>query len=437
MLCQQRNVPAPGTQRGQGDAQRGQAVIQIAAEAPGRRALLQRLQGGGHHAQVDRGRFGCAHAQHFALFQHAQQAGLQRQRQFADLIQEQGAAICGLDQADAAAAPRAGEGAIAVAEQLRLQQRFADGATVQRDEAPTTTAGGVQLACHQFLAGAGFATDQHGAVVRCIKRDLCAYLCHRIAVAEQFMRVGPYCRAPAWGGSVATGAGQRLGQFQRMLERLPHRVGRVQQHAGQAGLFGVIDGHAGADDHFDAIGAQVSDAVAGVLAGDETAMLDIQAETLLEVAEHRYVAGVGDQADAAGDPSCPGQRFHQVEAVGLDRHQRQLQPAAQPGRVGAACDDHVAVLAAQALADHVHGFLETEVDLFDARAAVELRNDVAEQTGQPRNADGPDHRATGVGVGVAQGRAGQIHGGVRGTGCFMIHLFQCFICFTTAWQSCP
>jgi hypothetical protein len=158
-----------------------------------------------------------------------------------------------------------------------------------------------------------------------------------------------------------------------MFERLPHRVGRVQQHAGQAGLFGVVDGHAGADDHLDAVGAQVGDAVARVLAGDEAAMLDIQAEALLEVAEHRHVAGVGDQADAAGDAPCARQRFHQVEAVGLDRHQRQLQPAAQPGRVGAAGDDHVAVLAAQALADHLHRFLEAEVDLLDARAVGRTR----------------------------------------------------------------
>ena len=135
-----------------------------------------------------------------------------------------------------------------------------------------------------------------------------------------------------------------------MFERLPHRIGGVQQHAGEAGLFGMVDGHAGADDHLDAVGAQVGNAVACVLAGDEAAMLDIQAETLLEVAEHRYVAGVGAQADAAGDPPCTCQRLHQVEAVGLDRHQWQLQPAAQPGRVGATGDHYVAVLAAQALA---------------------------------------------------------------------------------------
>jgi len=118
-----------------------------------------------------------------------------------------------------------------------------------------------------------------------------------------------------------------------MLKRLPHRISRVQQHAGQSGLFGMVDGHAGADDHFDTVGAQVGDAVAGIFAGDEAAVLDVQAEALLEAAEHRHVAGMGDQADAWGDAAGARQRFHQVEAIGVDRYQRQVQATAQPGRV--------------------------------------------------------------------------------------------------------
>jgi len=42
----------------------------------------------------------------------------------------------------------------------------------------------VQLARHQFLAGAGFAADQHGAVMWGVERDLRAHLRHRVAVAE-------------------------------------------------------------------------------------------------------------------------------------------------------------------------------------------------------------------------------------------------------------
>jgi len=72
------------------------------------------------------------------------------------------------------------------------------------------------------------------------------------------------------------------------------------------------------------------------------------------------------------------------------------------------------VLAAQALADYIHRFLETEVDLLDARATVELGDDITEQAGQARDADRLDDRAAGVGIGVAQGRAGQVHGGGNG-----------------------
>jgi len=73
------------------------------------------------------------------------------------------------------------------------------------------------------------------------------------------------------------------------------------------------------------------------------------------------------------------------------------------------------VLAAQALADHFHGLLEAQVDLLDARAAVEFGNDIAQQAGQARDADRPDHRAAGVGIGVAQGRAGQVHARIPGS----------------------
>ncbi|KAG0774657.1 hypothetical protein G6F22_013891 [Rhizopus arrhizus] len=81
---------------------------------------------------------------------------------------------------------------------------------------------------------------------------------------------------------------------------------------------------------------------------------------------------------------------------------------ARASGIGAPGNHHVAVFTAQALADHLHRFLEAEIDLLDARTAVELGNDVAEQAGQARDADRPDHRTAGVGVGMAQGRAGQL-----------------------------
>ncbi len=227
-----------------------------------------------------------------------------------------------------------------------------------------------------------------------------------------------------------TGAGQGLGQLQRMFEGLSYRVGRVQQHAGQPDLLGMVDRHAGADDDLDAIGAHVRDAVARVLAGDEAAMLDVQPEAVLETAEGRHIGGMGDQADPGGDPACARQRFHQVEPVGLDRDQRHLQPAAQVGRIRAAGDHHVAVFAAQALADHIHRLLEAEVDGHDAGAAVELRDHIAEQAGQARHADRPDHRQL---AGLRIRQAGAVAGQADRHGRVSVFQFQpCYRCFNVS-----
>ncbi len=215
-----------------------------------------------------------------------------------------------------------------------------------------------------------------------------------------------------------------------MFERVPHRIGRVQQHSGQADLFGVVDRHAGADDDLDAIGAHVRDAVARVLARDEAAMLDVQPEAVLETAEGRHIGGMGDQADPRGDPARARQRLHQVEAVGLDRHQRHLQPAAQVGRIRAAGDHHITVFAAQALTDHIHRLLEAEVDRHDAGAAVEFRDHIAEQTGQARHADGPDHRQL---AGLRIGQAGTVaRQADRHDDVSMFQLQPCYRCFNVS-----
>ena len=57
-------------------------------------------------------------ALHLRALEHAQELGLQRQRQLADLVEEQRAAVGRLEVAPACAAIGAGERALLVAEQL-------------------------------------------------------------------------------------------------------------------------------------------------------------------------------------------------------------------------------------------------------------------------------------------------------------------------------
>src|SRR6185437_17060324 len=90
-----------------------------------------------------------------------EQLGLLRERQLADLVEEEGAAVGGLEEADLLVA-RAREGAALVAEQLGFDELLGQRRAVDGDERlvgarPVE----MQRACDQLLAGAGLAEDQH------------------------------------------------------------------------------------------------------------------------------------------------------------------------------------------------------------------------------------------------------------------------------------
>ena len=90
--------------------------------------------GGADDARVDRDRLAPADPLDHPLLQEAQQLDLQRQRDVADLVEEQRAAMGQLDLA-LGRLDRAGEGALLVAEQLAFEQVLGDRRAVDRDEA--------------------------------------------------------------------------------------------------------------------------------------------------------------------------------------------------------------------------------------------------------------------------------------------------------------
>ena len=98
---------------------------------------------------------------HFFFLQDAQQLGLQFQRQFADFVEEDCAAIGGLKQS-LLRFQRSGEGSLFVAEQLAFDQRGHQRSAVDRDER-TVGKGSAEVhgAGDQFLAGSAFAVDEH------------------------------------------------------------------------------------------------------------------------------------------------------------------------------------------------------------------------------------------------------------------------------------
>src|SRR3546814_13217351 len=90
----------------------------------------------------------------------AQQLDLHRQRQLGHFVEEQGAAVGGLEQAGLVGVGT-GEAALLVAEEFAFHQLRRDRAAVDRHERPAgARALGVDGAGDELLAGAGLAADR-------------------------------------------------------------------------------------------------------------------------------------------------------------------------------------------------------------------------------------------------------------------------------------
>ena len=103
---EQRDVAGPVAQRRQRDREDVEPVVEILAELAVGDQLLEIAVGRRHHAHVDLDRLGAADALELALLQHAQQLDLHVERQVADLVEEQRAAVGQLEAARGAAPPR-------------------------------------------------------------------------------------------------------------------------------------------------------------------------------------------------------------------------------------------------------------------------------------------------------------------------------------------
>ncbi|PMQ18471.1 hypothetical protein JaAD80_00005 [Janthinobacterium sp. AD80] len=381
---QGRNVGGPFAQRRQVQAQHGQAVEQVGAEAPFADALFQVAVRGADDAHIDGDGPCAAHAHHFALFQHAQQPRLQGQRHFADFIEEQGAMVGRLEQARMAAPARAREGAIFVAEQFRLQQGFGDGAAIDGQEgavgAQAARAFTVDRLRRQFLAAARFALNQHGRRRAGKQHHRLAHCFHRLGLAAQVVQavlgaqgVGHRRAAPA----VRFELGQAR-QFQRVVEGAPDGCGGIHEDGVQARFFRQVGDQPGADDGLDAGRLEFIDLRARVFFRGVGALRDLEAEGGGKFRQFRHRVLVGDDADVWRDAPRARQRLHHVVAAGPGDDDGDRQAALQVGAVRAGRDDGVAAFGGHAVADVAHGVVETQVDRLDRRQVVVFERDVAE-----------------------------------------------------------
>ena len=112
-------------------------------------------------ARVHRDLRAAAEARDDALLQHAQQLGLHVERHVADLVEQDGAARGELELARVALGASAREGALLVAEELRLEQVAGHGGAVDADERLVgARARRVDGLRDDLLAGAALAVDE-------------------------------------------------------------------------------------------------------------------------------------------------------------------------------------------------------------------------------------------------------------------------------------
>src|SRR5215831_5137678 len=114
MLAQGRNV----------DGEDVEAVEEIAAEGSVVDHPAEITVGGGHDADVRPLRLDGADGPHLAVLEEAQELDLEPDGKISDLVEEQRAHVCQLDEPGLALGIRPGERALDVAEQLRLDQPF-------------------------------------------------------------------------------------------------------------------------------------------------------------------------------------------------------------------------------------------------------------------------------------------------------------------------
>src|SRR5262249_9014103 len=122
------------------------------------------------------------------LLDRAQDLGLQHQRQFTNLIEEQCALLCLLKEA-ALIHLRIREGASQVAKQLALEELFRNGGAVDRHRRSIPAIAVVMNRLgRQLLTSSTFAGDQEIRRTVGHTPDQIKYLLHRFALADDLMK---------------------------------------------------------------------------------------------------------------------------------------------------------------------------------------------------------------------------------------------------------
>ncbi len=165
------NIAAALAQGGDVHRDDVEAEVKIFAEGPVLVGGFEIAVGGGDDAHVHFDALVAAHGTHFFFLQHAQQLGLQFEWQFADFVEEDGAAVGRLEQS-LLGFQRAGEGSFLVAEQFALDQRGHQRSAIDGNKrAVGESAAKMNGAGDQLLAGSALARRSAPAVRVSFRRE--------------------------------------------------------------------------------------------------------------------------------------------------------------------------------------------------------------------------------------------------------------------------
>src|SRR4051812_28408359 len=187
IVAEQRDVLGALAQRRDAQRDRVDAEVEILAQPPVAQRGIEIDVGGADQAEVDMHDPVAADRPVLALLENAQQLGLQIRRHLADLVEQQRAALGHLEQAFLVHR-RAGERALLVAKELRLDQILGNRGAVDLDERPLRPfAVVVNCIGNQFFAGAVFTLDQDVRFAGRNTLDQLEQLLHLLAFADDVL----------------------------------------------------------------------------------------------------------------------------------------------------------------------------------------------------------------------------------------------------------
>ncbi len=184
---QKNNILAAFPKRQQPHSDNGDAKIKVLAKLAGFDQVFQVRVGCRHQAGINLDLLPAAHALQPLFLKKPQKLYLNRRREFADLVQEQGSAVCAFDHSPALHV-RACKRALFMAEQFALQQIFGNRIAIDgHKRSLLTRTAPMDGGRRHFLAGAAFPQQEHRRVGRGHFADECKGRLHLRTGAEHLL----------------------------------------------------------------------------------------------------------------------------------------------------------------------------------------------------------------------------------------------------------